>query len=132
MKKQNLQNKYPVFSIEIEKKECVKSNVKEILNFLKSRIEEHPVAQFISIFDHYSHTKKMEEGEIATDILAAEVILFCFGKKLETPLQLAVRPRPIGIAEMKESFVISFLEAPNPVFNEVMEKWIKSLIKEEK
>ncbi len=132
MEKQNLQNKYSVFSIEIEKENCVKQNLKEILNFLKNEIESHPIAHYIGIFDHYSHTKKLKEGEIASDILDAQIILFCFGKKLETPLQLAVRPRSIGIAETNDEFVISFLDAPTPIFNEVMEKWIEALIKNTK
>ena len=128
MEKQNLQNKYPLFTIEIKKNKCLKKNIFEILTFLKDKIEQHPIAHFIGVFDHYSHTKKLKEGEINSVILDAQIILFCFGEKLETPLQLAARPRAIGISESKASFTISFLDAPNPLFNVVMEKWIKSLI----
>lgn len=127
MKKQLLQDKYPVFSIEIEKKNCLKKNVSEILSFLEEKIEKHTVAHFISKFNHYSHTISLPGGEITPAIIDAQIILFCFGKKLENPLQLAVRPRSIGVAETKENFTISFLSAPNPQFNEVMEKWVKSL-----
>jgi len=96
---------------------------------LKEKIEAHPVSQFIANFDHFSHTQKLEEGLILPEIIDAQIIVFCFGKKLKNPLQLGVRPRSIGIAETNDKFIISFLDAPNPVFNEVMEKWIKNLIK---
>jgi len=129
MKQQILQNKYPIFSIEIKKTDCVLVNMKEILSFLRTKIDTHPVAQFIEYFDHFDHTNKIKNGEISTKIIDAKIVIFCFGKKLDNPLQLAVRPRSIGIAETNEKFIISFMDAPNPMFNEVMEKWIKSLIK---
>jgi len=40
---------------------------------------------------------------------------------------LAVRPRAIGVAEMAESFVISFMVAPNPDAHATMEKWVKGI-----
>jgi uncharacterized protein YifN (PemK superfamily) len=129
MKKQKLQDKYPVFSIEIAKKNCTGNNVEDILKVLKEKIEAHPVAQFIAFFDHFSHTQNLENGLISPEIIDAQIIVFCFGKKLENPLQLAVRPRSIGVTETNEKFILSFLDAPNPAFNEVMEKWIKDLIK---
>ena len=129
MKKQLLQNKYPVYSFEIEKDKCLEKNTKNILQFFKEKINQHPVAKFIAIFDHFSHTKGLKNGEISTDIKNAQIIIFCFGKKLENSLQLAVRPRAIGVAELKEKYIISFLEAPNPAFNKIIKDWIKSLIK---
>ena len=86
------------------------------------------VATYIGIFDHYSHTSSVEGSEIAADIKDAKNIIFCFGKELLNPMVLAVRPRAIGVADMQESFVLSFLEAPNPTANEAMIKWCKSLI----
>jgi len=128
MKKQLLQKKYPVFSLEIAKENCSKKNVPEILDALKEKIEAHPVAQFINIFNHFSHTKNLADGIITSEIIDAQIIIFCFGKKLENPLQVAVRPRSIGVTETNKKFIFSFLDAPNPAFNEVMEKWIKNLI----
>lgn len=129
MKKQQLQSKYPIFSIEIKKDNCTQKNTKGILNAIKEKIDVHPIAQFIANFDHFSHTQKLKNGFIFSDAIDAQIIIFCFGKKLDNPLQLAVRPRFIGMAETNEKFIISFLDAPNPAFNEVMEKWIKDLIK---
>lgn len=60
---------------------------------------------------------------ISDDIKDAKNILFCFGKELPSPLVLSVRPRSIGVVELANSFVITFLEAPNPAANEAMESW---------
>jgi len=40
---------------------------------------------------------------------------------------MGVRPRSFGVAEKDDSFVISFLEAPNPEANAAMEEWAKSI-----
>ncbi len=129
MKKQQFQDKYPVFSIEIKKENCIKNNIKDILNLLKEKIDTHPVAQFISLFDHFTHTQKLKDGLIIPEIIDAQIIIFCFGKKLDDPLQLAVRPRSIGITETNSDFVLSFLDAPNEIFNDIIKEWINSLIK---
>jgi hypothetical protein len=42
---------------------------------------------------------------------------------------LAVRPRSIGLAELPDRFVISFLEAPMPEANRKMTEWVLSLRK---
>ena len=49
----------------------------------------------------------------------------CFPK--QQIIFLAVRPRSIGVAEMADSFVVSFLEAPNPEANAAMESWVKGI-----
>ena len=127
MKQITVMEKYPVFTIEIAKNETTYKNVDEILAYLKLQIEAHPIATYIGEFDHYSHTKSLEVGEISEDIKDAKNIICCFGKILPKPEVLAVRPRAIGVAEMTESFVISFLEAPNPDANAAMEKWAKGI-----
>lgn len=43
------------------------------------------------------------------------------------PKVLAIRPKSIGVAELANSFIISFLEAPNPAANEAMETWTLAL-----
>ena len=70
----------------------------------------------------------LSEGKVAEGILAAKNIICCFGKVLPKPEVLAVRPRSIGVAEYKDRFVISFMEAPNPDANKAMESWVKGLI----
>jgi len=122
-----LMEKYPLFLVEISKEETDKKGVDEIIDYLKEKIEEHPVATFIAVFDHYNHTKSLPDGKIADEIVAGKNIIFCFGKELPKPEVMGVRPRSIGVAEKAESFVISFLEAPNPQANEAMEKWVLGL-----
>ena len=120
--------KYPVFTLEVAKSETSFQNVDEILAYFEKKIEEHPVATYIGRFDHYAHTTGLKDGEVSEDILAAKNIICCFGKKLPKATVLAVRPRSIGVAEMKEGFVVSFLEAPNPDANAAMERWVKEIV----
>ena len=126
MKQSLLQEKYPVYSLELGKNETSLKNVDAIIDYLKQKVEEHPAARFIAVFDHYAHTRSVEGGEISPDIVDAKNLVFCFGMKLPSPQVLAVRPRSIGVTETKDGYVINFLEAPMPVANEAMEKWVKS------
>ncbi|BAF69166.1 DUF6858 family protein [Nitratiruptor sp. SB155-2] len=127
MKQMTLMEKYPLFVLELNKEETGKKSVDEIITYLKEKIESHPVATYIATFDHYAHTKSLTEGEVSPDIQAAKNIVFCFGKELPKPEVMGVRPRSIGVADLGEKFVISFLEAPNPVANNAMEEWVKGL-----
>jgi hypothetical protein len=127
MKQKILMEKYPIFELEIKFNETSYKNVDEVISYLKSKIEEHPVASFIAIFDHYSHTKNLQGGMIADGIKDAKNIVCCFGKELPKPEVLAVRPRSIGVAQMTDGFVISFLEAPNPAANSAMESWVRGI-----
>lgn len=128
MKQTLLQEKYPVFVAEIGKGETHRKNVEEIVVYLKQRIAERENVAFIGVFDHYAHTQRVG-GEIAPDIVGAVDVMFCFGTTLPNPQVLAVRPRSIGIADLGDKFVISFLEAPRLEVNEIMEGWIKDLRK---
>jgi len=127
MKQITVLEKYPVFTVEINKDETSYQNVNEILAYLKHQIEDHPIAVYIGKFDHYSHTSSLKEGKIAEAILDAKNIICCFGKVLPKPEVLAIRPRSIGVAELDDSFVASFMEAPNPEANAAMEKWLKGI-----
>ncbi len=127
MQQSTLMEKYPVYTLEVSKSETSFKSVDEILEYLEERIAAHPVATYIGRFDHYTHTKSLPDGEISEDIKAAKNIICCFGKHLTKPIVLAVRPRSIGVAEMSESFFISFLEAPNPEANTAMEGWVKGV-----
>ena len=128
MKQITVMEKYPVFTLKIAKEETNYKNIDEIFAYLKKQIEAHPIAVYIGEFDHYSHTSGLEAGEINEEIKDAKNIICCFGKVLPKPEVLAVRPRAIGVAEMADSFVVSFLEAPNPDANAAMEKWAKGLV----
>jgi len=127
MTKTILMDKYPIFSLEVEKTETTFTTVDEIVNHLKTLIDNHPVAKFIAIFDHYKHTSSMEEGVITDEIKDAKNLIFCFGKQLPSTKILAVRPRSIGVSELENSFVIDFLEVPNEQLHIVTEKWAKSV-----
>ena len=127
MKQITVLEKYPVYTLEIAKDEMTYKSVDEILVYLKKKIETHPIATYIGEFDHYTHTESLAEGKISDAIKNAKNIICCFGKVLPKPEVLAVRPRAIGVAEMADSFVVSFLEAPNPEANDAMESWVKGI-----
>jgi hypothetical protein len=127
MKQITLMEKYPVFTIQINKDETTYKSVDEIIEYLRGKISAHPVAVEIAIFDHYAHTSSLEVGEVAPDIKDAKNLVFCFGKALPKAEVMGVRPRSFGVAEKDDSFVISFLEAPNPEANAAMEEWAKSI-----
>jgi len=128
MKQITVMKKYPVFTMEINKNETNYKSIDEIFTYLKEQISVHPVAIYIGEFDHYAHTSSLEAGEINDKIKDAKNLICCFGKVLPKPEILAVRPRAIGVAEMADSFVVSFLEAPNPEANTAMEKWAKGIV----
>ena len=128
MKQITVMEKYPVFTLEVNKNETSYKDVDAILQYLKGKIDTHPVAVYIGEFDHYAHTKSLTDGDVSEDIKDAKNIICCFGKKLPKPVVLAVRPRSIGVADMGDSFVVSFLEAPNPEANSAMEEWVKRIV----
>jgi hypothetical protein len=127
MKQITLMEKYPVFTIQINKNETTYKSVDEIIEYLRGKISNHPVAVEIGLFDHYTHTSNLEVGTIAPEIKDAKNLVFCFGKALPKPEVMAVRPRSFGVADIGDSFVVSFLEAPNPEGNAAMEEWAKAI-----
>ena len=127
MKQITIMEKYPVFTLEINKSNTSYTTVDEVIAFLKTKIDSHPICTYIATFDHYSHTDALEVGVISDEIKDAKNIICCFGKVLPKPEMLAVRPRAIGVAQMAESFVVSFMEAPNPDANAAMVSWVESI-----
>lgn len=126
MKQQLLQEKYPIFVAEIGKDETRYKTVEELVEYYKGKIAENPRVHFIGVFDHYAHTSRIG-GDIAPGIQAAVDIIFCFGFAIPNPQMLAVRPRSIGIADLGDKFVVSFMEAPMQPANQAMEAWTKAL-----
>ena len=126
MKQMVLQEKYPVFVLDIFKNETKYKSANEIINFFKEKINSHPICTYIGEFDHFSHTKSIN-GEINPEIKDCKLIIFCFGNKLPNGKIPAVRPRSIGVTEYEDKFEIAFLEAPALIANEVMEGWVKEL-----
>lgn len=123
MQKINLMEKYPVYTKEILKTETKFKNVDEFIKTLKQKVEADPIATYIWIFDHYTHTKSIN-GEIMDGMIAGKILLFCFGQSLPKPQAMAVRPRNIAIAEFKDKFIVSFLEAPVEKANTKKINWI--------
>lgn len=126
MKQILLQEKYPVFVLEIGKQETTCKSVDDIAARLRAAIAADSRVAWIAEFDHYAHTTKLG-GAIAPEIKAAKNLVFCFGLQLPNPNVLAVRPRSIGIADCGDKFVVNFLEAPMKPANEAMEGWTKAL-----
>lgn len=127
MKQIMFKEKYPVFTLEIMKNETKYKNIDQIIEFLKEKINNHPVAVYIAEFDHMSHTKSLKEHAVQEGMLDAKNLVFCFGKEIPTPKILAVRPRSIGVAEYEDRFDISILEVPNENLHELLEDWIKEV-----
>ena len=119
-------DKYPVYSLELDKKEVSQESVSQIVEYFKQKIEDHKIATFIAVFDHYTHTKNLD-GEINPEIKDAQNIIFCFGPAIPNTKILAARPRSIGICELEDKYVIEFLEAPKEQLHNLMESWAKGL-----
>ncbi len=99
MKQSVLLERYPIYSLEIDRGETSLASVDDICAYLRGRIDAHKSA----------------------------VLVFCFGIALPDPQVLALRPRSIGVAETERGFVVTFMEAPMPVANAAMEDWAKGL-----
>ncbi|MGB5733993.1 MAG: DUF6858 family protein [Thiohalocapsa sp.] len=128
MKQTLLQEKYPVYTLEVAKSETSYSDVDGIIRYLHGCVDDHEISRFIAEFDHHAHTSALPQGEIAEGIVAAKHIVFCFGTHLPNAHVMAVRPRSIGVVEQGDRFVISFLEAPMPLANNAMEAWVKAIV----
>ena len=126
MTKTNFMEKYPVCTVEIQKSQTTFTNVTEIIEYLKSLVEAHEIAKFIATFNNYEHTNALG-GEINPEIKDAQNLIFCFGAAIPNTKILAPRPRSFGIAELEDSFVVEFLEAPMQNLSDVMVKWAKSI-----
>lgn len=126
MKKTIFKDKYPVYTLELDKNEVDQKSVTEIIQYFKEKIQNHKIAKFIAVFDHYEHTSSLG-GEINPQIKDAQNIIFCFGPAIPNTKILAVRPRSIGVCELDDKFVIEFLEAPKEQLHDLMESWAKGL-----
>jgi len=118
---------YTVYTKDILKAKTTFKSVDEIVELLKQKTAAHPVGQYISVFEHYQHTKSLENGEIADGILDAKNFIFCFGVKIPNPNTVALRPRSIGIVEYEDKFVLNFMEAPMENANKTMQEWVESV-----
>ena len=127
MKSMTIKDTYPIQAIEINKDESKFETADEIISYLKDKIEAHPVAVYIGEFDHYTHTKNLPEHNMNETIEDVKIIIFCFGKELPIPEMAAIRPRSIAVVKQSDKFVLSFMDAPNPVAHEAMTEWVKGV-----
>lgn len=127
MKQSVTEEKLALCTLQIGKDETSLGDIGAVVAHLRARIEAHPKARLIGVFDYYAHTTTVAGGTIAPEILAAQNILLCFGLTLPEPQSLALRPRSIGVCELADRFIISFLEAPMPVANLTIEQWAASV-----
>ncbi|NPA50835.1 MAG: hypothetical protein GXO02_04320 [Epsilonproteobacteria bacterium] len=129
MKQTIFKDKYPIWTLELNKSEVKFDSFEEIINYFIEKINAHPIAKYIATFDHFNHTKSLKDGEINPEIKNVQNVIFCFGKEIPNTKVAAVRPRSIAVCELEDKFVIEFLEAPNEKLHSVMEDWAKSLRK---
>ena len=127
MKQLQLMEKYPLNARTIAKTDTTLKNTDEVIAFIKAKIDAHPVATFIANFDHYTHTKSLENGEINPDFTDAKNIIFCFGVQLPKAEMLGIRPRSIGVVETEENFIVSFMDAPNAQAQKFMIEWVEAI-----
>lgn len=126
MKQLHFQEKYPITVVDVNKSETTFKTAADIAGYFRQCIDSTPRVQYIGTFDHYAHTKAIG-GDIAADIQAAINVVFCFGHALPNPQVLAVRPRSIGIADMGNRFVVTFMDAPMKPANDAMQAWALAL-----
>jgi hypothetical protein len=126
MKQLHFQEKYPITVVEIAKSETTYRTAQDIAAYLQQCIASIERVSYIGQFDHLAHTRAIG-GDVAPDIEAAINVLFCFGHALPNPQVMAVRPRSIGIADLGNRFVISFMDAPMKPANDAMQAWALAL-----
>jgi hypothetical protein len=126
MKQLHFQEKYPITVLDIAKTETSHTSAAAIAEYFKTCIGNTPRVSYIATFDHLAHTQAIG-GDIAPGISAAINVVFCFGHALPNPQVLAVRPRSIGIADMGDRFVVSFMDAPMKPANDAMQAWALAL-----
>ena len=122
-----LADMYLVHTQEINKTNTTYTSVQEIETFLKAQMEAHPIATYISTFDHYAHTNNLEGGMIPGDIKASINVMCCFGMAIPSAIFMAVKPMAIAVVETTNSFVLSFIEAPAPSAQQAMESWVVAI-----
>ncbi|MGB3750860.1 MAG: DUF6858 family protein [Arcobacteraceae bacterium] len=127
MEKTIFMEKYPVYTLELDKKEIALQSVDAIIEYFEKKIESHPIAKLIAIFNHSEHTKEIN-GEIAPEILEVKNIIFCFGTAIPNTKVAAVRPRSIAVCELEDKFIVEFMEVPNEQLHQLIESWVKELV----
>jgi len=127
MKKIIVKEIYPVYQMEIKKTDLTKS-MWDIVDHFLQKVEKDPIAELIWIFEHCTHTKKLN-WPMVEGVVDAKMIVFCFGSKIASIPSLALKPRSFGIVETEDKFIIEFMEAPSEEAVKKMTNWTKELLK---
>jgi hypothetical protein len=120
---------YNVQSLEFTKDQARFASADEAIAFIKEQIDAHPMAAYISTFDHYTHTKNLPQSRIADDIVDVKMAIFCFGPDISVPQLAGIRPRSISVVEHTDKFTVTFMNAPAPFIQDAMTDWSLQLKK---
>lgn len=120
---------YPIYTIDVKKDEIKGAKIDDIVSGLQAKVQSHPIATLINIFDHFDHLKNIG-GKKADEIKGAKSVIFCFGANIPNTQIIAARPRSIGVVELESSFVVEFMQAPNEELQALMQEWVKITIKD--
>lgn len=126
MQRITVEGRYPVWIEEIAKADTAWRDVDEIAAVLQACIRRHGGTAFIGVFDHYGLNLRAGEA-LPIAMQDAKAILFCPGARLPYPEALALCPCAIGVADMGNRFVISFLDAPHVSPTETLAQWVEYL-----
>lgn len=126
MKQLHFQEKYPITVVDVAKTETTFTRAEDIAIYFQDCITRTERVSYLTTFDHLTHTRSIG-GDITPGMQAAINVVFCFGHAIPNAHVLAVRPRSIGIADMGDHFVISFMDAPMKPANDAMQAWALTL-----
>ncbi len=117
-----LNGRYPAMIPELEKSDRICQTVEDVGDYFRARIAENPKTQFIGVFDHFAHTRKIGGDWGGKSIREfARRRASSSASRSPHPQILALRPRSTGVADMGDRFVVSFMEAPVQRANVAME-----------
>jgi hypothetical protein len=117
---------YSVWVEEIAKVDTPCRDVDEITVALQACICHLGATALIGVFDHYGFNLRAG-APLPMCMQDAKTILFCRGSLLLDPMLLALCPSAIGVADMGNRFVISFLDAPAVFPAETVGQWVEDL-----
>lgn len=121
-----VEGRYPVWVEEIAKADTPWRDVDEIAAALSACIHRQAGAAFIGVFDCYGFNLRVG-ASLPVDMQDAKTVLFCPGARLPSPAALALCPCAIGVADMGNRFVISFLDAPVVSPTDTLALWVEDL-----
>lgn len=127
MQRITVEGGYPVWVEEIAKADTPWRDVDEIAAAFRARIQRQAGSAFIGVCDHYGLNLRLGE-KLHAAMRDARIVLFCDDPALPGPTLLALRPCAIGVADMGNRFVLSFMERPGPAANGFLRQGLEDLL----